>query len=132
MTQLLDNKGQGKVGDTLVNSIQAGARLSFVSSLFSIYAYAELKDQLIQADELRLLIPLNAIGSISTASNPSLQAAGLVGDDEDRIFRNLLNLTEIARECAEWLEQKADIKAVSLTILQNLFHKHHYVNLNNS
>jgi len=32
MTVLLDNKGQGKVGDALSESIQAGARLSVVSS----------------------------------------------------------------------------------------------------
>ena len=39
---LLDNKGQGKVGDALGKSIQADARLSVVSGLFSIYGYAVL------------------------------------------------------------------------------------------
>ncbi len=43
MTTLLDNKTQGKVGETLAGSIGQDARLSIVSSLFSIYGYRSLK-----------------------------------------------------------------------------------------
>ncbi len=109
MTVLLDNKGQGKVGDALGKSIQADARLSVLSGLFSIYGYAVLKNQLAQIDALRLLIPSNDAGSMLPGDKQPLHVAGLAGDDGDRRFRNSLNLTEIARECAGWLEQKADI-----------------------
>ena len=101
MTVLLDNKGQGKVGDALGKSIQADARLSVVSGLFSIYGYAVLKNQLAQIDSLRLLIPSNDAGSMLPSEKQPLQVAGIAGDEGDRRFRNSLNLTEIARECAE-------------------------------
>ncbi len=122
MTVLLDNKGQGKVGDALGKSIQADARLSVVSGLFSIYGYAVLKNHLAQIGALRLLIPSNDAWAMLPSDKQPFQVANLVGDEGDRRFRNSLNLTEIARECAEWLEQNADIRAVSLPVFQNLFH----------
>ena len=114
MTVLLDNKGQGKVGDALSESIQAGARLSVVSGLFSIYGYAILKNQLAKIDALRLLIPLNNAGSKSPADKQPLQLANIAGDEGDRCFRNSLNLVKVARECAGWVEQKADIRTAIL------------------
>ena len=122
MTVLLDNKGQGKVGDALSESIQAGARLSVVSGLFSIYGYAVLKNQLAQIDALRLLMPLNNAGPKLPEDKQPLQVANIAGDEGDRRFRNSLNLAKVAHECAGWLEQKADIRAVSLPVFQNLFH----------
>jgi superfamily II DNA or RNA helicase len=112
MTILLDNKGQGKVGDALSKSIEAEARLSIVSSMFSIYGYAVLKKELKQIDALRLLIPQNDAGVDKS----------LIGDEGDRRFRNSLNMVKVARECAGWLDKKADIRAVSLPVFQNLFH----------
>ncbi len=121
MTILLDNKGQGKVGDALAESIQANARLSILSGLFSVYGYSALKKQLARSDVLRLLIPSNDSPGTSGNEQP-FRVPGLTGSEADRRFRNSLNLTEIARECAGWLEQKADIRAVSLPVFQNLFH----------
>ena len=121
MTVLLDNKGQGKVGDALAAGIQANARLSILSSLFSVYGYSALKKQLDRAGLLRILIPSND-AHISSGSGQSFRVAGLTGSESDRRFRNSLNLAEIARECTEWLHQKAEIRAVSLPVPQNLFH----------
>jgi len=121
MTVLLDNKGQGKVGDALAKSIQANTHLSILSSLFSIYGYSALKKQLESADVLRLLIPSNDTPVASGNVKP-FRVAGLTGGDADRCFRNSLNMAKLARDCSQWLQQKAEIKAVSLPVLQNLFH----------
>ena len=43
MPELLDNKGQGRVGNALEKSIQANANVSILSSLFSIYGYSALE-----------------------------------------------------------------------------------------
>ncbi len=88
MTVLLDNKGHGKVGDALGKSIQADARLSVLSGLFSIYGYSVLKNQLSQIDTLRLLIPSNDAGPMLPGDKQPLQVAGIVGDEGDRRFRN--------------------------------------------
>jgi len=119
---LLDNKGQGKVGDALSEKIQPNARLSIVAGFFSIYGYAALKNELSQIDTLRLLIPLNNTSPEQHDRKSHLWATNLAGDEGDRRFRNSLNLTKIARECAGWLEKKAEIRAVSMPVLQNLFH----------
>ena len=116
MTTLLDNRGQGKVGDALAKSIKADARLAIASSLFSIYGYSALSKQLGKIKALRLLIPMNAEGELP------FRIDGLAGCDTDRRFRNELNLTEVARECAQWLEKKSEVRAVSLPVAQNLIH----------
>jgi len=121
MTVLLDNKGQGKVGDALAEGIQANAYVSILSSLFSIYGYSALMKQLERADVLRLLIPSNDTPMASGNIKP-FRVAGLTGSKADRRFRNSLNIVEIARECSRWIEQKAEIRLVSLPVLQNLFH----------
>ncbi len=121
MTVLLDNKGQGKVGDALAEGIQANSRLSILSGLFSIYGYSALKRQLARAGLLRLLIPVND-AHVSSGSEQTFRVEDITGSEADRRFRNSLNLTEVARECAGWLQQKAEIRAVSLPVPQNLFH----------
>lgn len=117
MTQLLDNKNQGVVQDALKKNIQPNARLSILSGLFSIYGYAALKQELATIDSLRLLLPVQ-----KAADNAPFHLEQLIGTSADRHFRNTLNIPQIARECAAWLEEKADIRAVSLPVPQNLFH----------
>ena len=117
MTVLLDNKGRGKVGDALVKSIKTDARLAIASSLFSIYGYSALKTQLTRIGKLRLLIP-----SGNASGGSPFRIENLAGTSADRCFRNTLNLTQIARECADWIEKKAEIKAVSLPVSQNVIH----------
>ena len=117
MTVLLDNKGKGKVGDALVKSIQTDARLAIASSLFSIYGYSALKTRLTRISTLRLLIP-----SGNADGGSPFRIEDLAGAIADRRFRNTLNLTQIARECADWIEKKAEIRAVSLPVSQNVIH----------
>ena len=121
MIALLDNKRQGKVGEALADNIQANAHVSILSSLFSIYGYSALKKQLEHADVLRLLIPSNDTPVASGNVKP-FRVAGLTGSEADRRFRNSLNMAELARDCSQRLQQKAEIRAVSLPVLQNLFH----------
>jgi hypothetical protein len=101
MTVLLDNKGQGKVGDALAEGIQANAYISILSSLFSIYGYSALKRQLEHANVLRLLIPSNDTPGFAGNAKP-FRVAGLTGSDADRRFRNTLNMTELAQEAFAW------------------------------
>ncbi|MCX6645114.1 MAG: SNF2-related protein, partial [bacterium] len=121
MTVLLDNKTQGNVGDTLVSSIQKNARLSILSGLFSIYGYAALKQQLDRVGSLRLLIPSFNDPAVRERES-TFTASDLSGDDADRRFRNSLNITRIARECAEWVDKKTEIKAIPPPVNLNLFH----------
>lgn len=54
-----DNKTR-IVKDDLVRTIQAGDRVSIAASVFSMYAYQELKNQLANIDELRFIFTSQA------------------------------------------------------------------------
>jgi ERCC4-related helicase len=120
MTVLLDNKGNGKVGDALIENLQKDAQLSVLSGLFSIYGYSVLKKQFSNIESLRLLIPASQPESLP--DDGSFHIPGLIGSEVDRHFRNSLNMAQIASECAGWLEKKAEIKAVYLPVPHNLYH----------
>lgn len=121
MTVILDNKTKGKVGEVLSQNIGKNAHLSILSRFFSIYGYSALKKELDRIGSLRLLIPSD---SNSTDSNTEhiFRAKNLIGTQNERSFRNTLNLTQVARDCAQWLEEKAEIKAIPAPIFHNLFH----------
>ena len=118
---LLDNKKNGRVGDALRDSLSSDSRLSIISGLFSIYGFNALKKELSRVGAARLL--LSKI-QISPASNENTLPLHLNGNGFERRLRNKLNQMAIARECAVWLEKKADIRSVSdpHTLNQNLFH----------
>lgn len=102
---LLDNKKNGKVGDALRSQLSEGSKLSIISGLFSIYGFEALKDELKRLDKLRLIIA-------QEPSNDSRlgQIAALAGDEFELRYKNRLDQNRIARECAKWLSEKADIR----------------------
>jgi len=118
---LLDNKKTGKVGDKLRVNLEKGSRLSIISSLFSIYGFDALQKELRKVEGVRLLFSEPPVSADETLA-PLFR--GLSGDRFERRFQNKLTQTQIARECADWLYEKAEIKAVKTpqTLNQNLFH----------
>lgn len=116
---LLDNKKNGRVGEALRDSLQSGSRLSLISGLFSIYGFDALKKELSRINKVRLLF-----SKVEAANDGRLHFQALNGDEFERRFKNQLHQTQIARECAEWLAKKADIKVVNNPHIlnQNLFH----------
>ena len=116
---LLDNKKNGKVGDTLRDNLQAGSSLAIITGLFSIYGFDALKKELNRVDQVRLLF-----SKIQNVPGDNLPLPGLNGDAFERRFKNQLNQHQIAKECAEWLSKKAEIKRVNnpYSVNQNLFH----------
>lgn len=118
---LLDNKKNGCVGDALRESLESGSRLSIISGLFSIYGFDTLKKELSKVDRVRLLF--SKIQS-PVDDQASSRFHFLNGDRYERKFKNKLNQKQIAKECAAWLTQKAEIKVANSPhiVNQNLFH----------
>jgi hypothetical protein len=117
---LLDNKKNGKVGDELRKHLTDGTQLSVISGLFSIYGFDALKKELRHIDGLRLILSQNP-----TANDAAGQAfASLAGDRFELRFKNQLDQAQVAKECARWLKEKAEIRTARnpLSISQNLFH----------
>ena len=117
---LLDNRKNGKVGDELRRHIDSGSKLSVISGLFTIYGFDALKKELRQIDKLRLVIAQDP-------SNTNASGAGfesLAGDGFELRLKNQLNQAQIAKECARWINDKAEVRSASnpAALSQNLFH----------
>jgi hypothetical protein len=102
---LLDNRKNGKVGDELRKHLSEGAQLSVVSALFSIYGFETLKKELKAIHSARLLLWPPA----QDAEGKPLFSS-LAGDEFELRFKNQLGQGQIARECAKWLRDKAEVR----------------------
>jgi SNF2 family DNA or RNA helicase len=114
---LIDNKKNGNVGDILKQNINANSKLSIISAYFTIYAFSELKKELINLKELRLLFT-TPIYQNNYLNNP------LFVVDEEVTFKNSMQQVSIAKECANWIKEKVQIKEAKTKgiIPFNLYH----------
>lgn len=114
---LRDNHTRGTVADFLRAKIQSGSRLSIVSAYFTIYAYDALKEELDRIEHLDFLFGepsfVNRLDPSKTEKKAFIiDAAGLE-------LSNKLQQKRVAKECAEWIERKVDIKTIKQS---NLLH----------
>lgn len=107
---LLDNKQNGKVGEELRRHLSKGSKLSVLSGLFSIYGFDWLKKELSSVDEIRLLLSR----SLKTEIAHDTPFAELTGDRFEHRLRNQLNQMQIAKECAQWIERKVEVRSTSM------------------
>ena len=82
--------------DDIVAQMKAGSRLSIAASCFSIYAFQELKEALKDIKELRFIF-----------TSPTFTT----GSEFEVKLRNELTQRAIARECADWIREKACFKS---------------------
>ncbi|MEG2072662.1 MAG: helicase-related protein [Oscillospiraceae bacterium] len=114
----LNNKQSGTVAAELKEALQKGSRLSVVSAYFTIYAFAEMKKELSKVASARFLFTDPSFAGehkeVSRAflieSTPSPQT--VAGNEFEIRLRNEMKQAAIARECAQWLRTKAEIKSL--------------------
>ncbi|POO87836.1 helicase-related protein [Clostridium sp. 3-3] len=114
--KMLDNKQNGKVGDQLKSVIKNGSKLSIISAYFTIFAYKELKKELNKIDKLRFLFtePAFVNGEKNIAKEYYItrkSEKNISGSEFEIKMRNELNQASIAKECAEWVKKKVEIKS---------------------
>ena len=106
------------VRDDLKIEITPGSKISIAAACFSIYAYQELKEQLKDISELRFIF---TEPTFTTDKSPKSQREfyiprvsrerSLFGSEYEVKLRNELTQRAIARECAEWIKQKAKFRS---------------------
>jgi SNF2 family DNA or RNA helicase len=112
-----DNHKRGVVADFLRAKIRPGAQLSVVSAYFTIYAYDALREQLDPIDHLDFLFgEPRFITSLDPDKTDT--KAFLLEHNGLRLARRL-EQKRVARDCAEWIRRKVDIKSVKQS---NLLH----------
>lgn len=110
---LLDNKTNGHVGNELKKRSFDGSRLSVLSSLFTLYGFSILKQELKQLESARLFL--------TSWDMPSLQT--LIGSDAEVRLLNQLQQKRVAAEFSQWLSTKAEVKAsIASQPSQNIIH----------
>ncbi len=98
--------------------IKPESKISIAASCFSIYAFQELKEQLKDIKELRFIFtsPTFTTDKVSKQKRefyiPRLcRERSLYGSEFEIKLRNELTQKAIAKECAEWIRQKACFKS---------------------
>lgn len=115
--RIIDNVNS-TVKEDLLESIQQGSRMSIAAACFSIYAYQELKKQLEGIEELRFIF---TSPTFVTEKTPKAQREfyiprlvrerSLHGTEFEVRLRNELTQKAIAKECADWIQQKVTFKS---------------------
>jgi hypothetical protein len=96
--RLVRNTGTDRVIDLLRPALTPGRRLDAVTSTFSLFAFAEVMDQVVALRQCRLILP------------PEDADLCLLGSESDRAARNGLRSRWLARRLAEWLSAHAAVR----------------------
>ncbi len=117
--EFLSNEGVNALGDKLRAALSAGDRLSIISSYFTVFAFGELKDELLKVDELRFLFDEPTfVEQMAELKDPKEfvlskrgRERGIGGTGLELTLRNNLNQRALAHECAEWVRAKASFRS---------------------
>ena len=112
ISSIIDNRGRGSVGDFLAENIKSDAKLSFVSAYFTIFAYHQLKQQLDEVDHLQFLFGEPAFIKSLGGESKNQRNAEILDETLSVNIQEKLSQKSAARECAEWLNEKAEIKSM--------------------
>ena len=119
-----DNCNRGTVGDFLKDKISTDVDLSVVSAYFTIYAFAALKDQLKKINKLNFLFGEPKF--IRTLDPDKTEKKYFKIVDENLEIVNRLSQKQIAKDCADWIRTKVDIRSIKQS---NLLHgKMYHIN----
>ncbi len=110
-----DNHKRGVVADFLKAKIQTGSRLSVVSAYFTIYAYDALREHLDQIDHLDFLFGEPRF--IASLDPDRTEKKAFILDGHGLQLANRLEQKRVARDCAEWMRNKVDIRSIRHTQL---------------
>ena len=113
--KMSDNKKNGTVAEELRQEITKDSKLSVMTAYFTIFAFAELKKELMKVDRIRLLFtdPVFIKGEQEQTREYYLERNGgqaFSGNVYEMKLRNEMCQAAVAKECAKWLETKAEIK----------------------
>ena len=108
--RLLKNNGNDRVLDELRKTLVPQASLDVASPAFSIFAYGELRELLARLSQCNLVLPTGEAADLA-----------LLGSASDRPSRNKLLTRWLARQCAEWIRDKAQVRAAPGSLPQSTF-----------
>ncbi|MDR1485906.1 MAG: phospholipase D-like domain-containing protein, partial [Planctomycetaceae bacterium] len=109
---IIDNYLHGTIGDFLAESITLESKLAIVSAYFTIYAYQELKAKLDTIESLRFLFGEPTFVSNLDPEKINVHDFKIEDETQSIVLTNRLIQKSLARECADWLREKAEIRSM--------------------
>ena len=114
--KMLDNKINGRVCDELRENLKKGSKLSIISAYFTIYAFNELKKELAKIDNLRFIFTeptfVKKDNELIREYYIDKNEKSISGNEFEIKLRNELKQSRIAKECADWIKEKVEIKSL--------------------
>ncbi len=116
--KVIDNK-LIKFGDDLKEELKVGDKCNIASAVFSMYSYQELKKQLGMIEEFNFIFTNPTFIKDKKEEkqerlfeiNNYKREKSLVGSEFEIKLKNKLNGKAIAKECANWIREKAKFKS---------------------
>ena len=107
-----DNHDHGTVGDFLTQAISTNSEVSIVSAYFTIYAYQQLQQNLDGIKHLRFLFGEPAF--IQSLDPAKVHPKDFEIEDDTLTIPLESRLTQrlVARECAEWIKTRTEIRSM--------------------
>ena len=96
--KILRNTGTERVIDLIRPWLEPGNQLDVVTPTLSLFAFAEILEQASKLAKARLLLPPDGVELV------------FLGTEADRTARNRLQTRWLARRCAGWIEDKAEVR----------------------
>jgi len=119
MAKIFDNRPDHKLGEFLKENIKKDANLSFVSAYFTIYAFYHLKDQFKNIEKMRFLFGeptflknINFDENLVFKVTKSRREKDLLSSEFEVEVRNKFTLRKVAKECAEWIREKVEVRSL--------------------
>lgn len=111
-TGIRDNRNYGSIGDFLSDKIKKESKLSVVSAYFTIYAYEKLKSKLDTIESMRFLFGEPTFIKDGLDPNKTEKKAFRIETDGSVGLSETVEVSRIAKECAEWMKDKAEIRSL--------------------
>ncbi|MBM3332780.1 ATP-dependent helicase [candidate division WOR-3 bacterium] len=105
-----DNRDRGRVGDFLRSKIREGSRLSVVSAYFTIYAFDALREHLLGVNQMDFLF--GEPSSVRSLDPCKTEAKAYMIDDDGLELARRLEQKRVAKECANWVREKVNVRSV--------------------
>ena len=117
MVSFIDNVNT-LLKDDLTQEIKKGSKIRIAAAYFSIYAFQELKKELMDIDELKFIFTASAFTTEKPKKSnrefyiPRItREKNLYGTEYEVKLRNELTQKAIAKECADWIREKVRFKS---------------------
>ena len=115
--EIIDNVNK-TLKEDLTTEIHKDSKVSIAAACFSIYAFAELKKELKNVDELRFIFTSPTFVKEKAKREKrefyiprQEREKNLFGSEFEVKLRNEMTQKAIAKECAEWIRKKAVFKS---------------------